>query len=203
MTKMPKILIYVLLVIFSAAFLGITGTKFLKAPPANKPSTEATTEAAKDEEKATEATTEEKKDNEISHDNEADIKNDQATTENPEDEVDSTRFSDAEDELFQVTLRFFDEYNKDSEEFKVLKALAAQDNTHDYLYFQYSYKGTTSWTCYDYDGKYFREESQKAFEKEYKEDLAISKKSKKDIADGMNIYYAYTKANIRHVNDMY
>ncbi len=174
-----------------------TGTATTESTSTKKDTDESTTEESTKEEISTE------EGGQISTENQAEIKHEGTTKEDPEDEIDNSRYSNAEDELFNVTLRFFDEYNMDSDFFKVNKALAAQDNTHDYLYFQYTYKDKTAFTCYDYDGKYFREESQETFEKEFNTDLKISKKKNKDNVDGMNIYYNFTKANIKHVNAMY
>ncbi|MCQ2492000.1 MAG: hypothetical protein MJ087_03050 [Lachnospiraceae bacterium] len=129
---------------------------------------------------------------------------DKVTQESAEDKNDevSKRYKKRLDELFHVTLIFFDEYNYDSDFFKVKKAMLVQNESHDYMYFQYTYKDTTKWTCYDYDGHYFREESQSVFKDEYSKGLA-SYEDKQKTQDRSNTYYPYKKSEIKKVNDMY
>ncbi|MBO6046981.1 MAG: hypothetical protein J6P61_04420 [Erysipelotrichaceae bacterium] len=110
-----------------------------------------------------------------------------------------TRKSKYSDEVFDITLKYCNDYDVDTDHFKLNKALIVQDLMNDYMFINFTVKGKTRWECYNYDSAAFRDESQKKLKKEYEEYLAV----KKVDDDDQNIYYNLSKAEVAYINDMY
>ena len=101
-------------------------------------------------------------------------------------------------EVFNLTLKLMDDYDLDSDDFKVNKVLMLEDEANDYVYIQYTSGGETLYTCYTYDGQYFREEEQSTFEEEYQNGLYS-----KENSEEYNVYIEFTKKELKELNDMY
>ena len=110
-----------------------------------------------------------------------------------------TRKSKYTDEVFNITLKYCNDYDVDTEHFTLKKALIVQDLMNDYMFINFKANGKTRWECYDYDINGFRDESQKTYEKEYNDYLRI----KKTDDDDHNIYYDLPQEEINAVNKMY
>lgn len=137
----------------------------------------------------------------------------QSTTEESTDEIPATEEGTEESEattaveretketkeLFRLALAYIEENNLDSDYFEIKKALIVQDLEHDYMYFQCKYNDTTEYACYTYTGDYFRDESQSVLKKEYKNMLLNIDYDE----DEYNIYYSFSKTEIKTVNEMF
>jgi len=110
-----------------------------------------------------------------------------------------TRENEYTKEVFNITLKYCNDYDVDTDRFKLNKALVVQDLMNDYIFINFTVKNKTRWECYDYDSAAFRDESQKTYQKEY--DGYI--KTKKYDDDDANIYYFLSKSEVATVNDMY
>lgn len=110
------------------------------------------------------------------------------------------RSSKETDELFRIALLFIDEYDLDSDDFVIDKALVVQDLTNDYLYMQYKSGDESAMTCYTYNGCYFREESQSVFKKEYEQALTNLNYDKEE---DYGVYHSYSDDELKVVNNMF
>lgn len=115
------------------------------------------------------------------------------------EKTDKNRAGKYSEELFRLSLIYTDEYNIDTDDFSIVKAMVVQDIDNDYFYFQCRHSGKTEYACYSYDDHDFREVSQKKLKKEYEDALAIKEYGDVDY----EVYYELTEDEIKEVNEMF
>jgi uncharacterized protein YxeA len=197
--KKKLIGIIVICAFILAAFCYLWSNKGTKQ--ASEVTTEATAASTSEEDADTQTDADTSEESTVTENSTAkqEYEDDLDEIEQAEDPTDD-RASTEEEELFRIALLYIDEYDLDSTDFTIQKALIVQNLTNDYLYIQYTSGGEKAYTCYTYDGCYFREESQSVFKKEYKEALAVKEN---DEYEDYGICHSYSKKELKTVNEMF
>lgn len=206
MTK-KLIIILALLILIIGAFGGTQYLHHKKSDDQSSSTTEATSEVTTEEVTTEETTTEaSKKDDQDKDEKTKEVKDDGTIIEHDgkfdsDDSSTAARDESNVEELFRITLQYIEEYDLDSDDFKVDQALIVQDIDNDYIYFHCKHGKKSEYVCYSYDENIFRDDvKQKKLKKEYEDALVTMKYSQKE---DFNYYYQFSKDEIKEVNEMY